>query len=237
MSIISIPYTFSAGTTIVSSQVNQNFSTIYTDYNGNIGNNNLSSSVVISDTKLAQIVDASKVSGSALTSLGSIPSGAGTIPIANLPALVPNYIKCSYVQSAGVNGGTATSGSWQVYPLNTKDTDTGSIGTLSGNQLTIPAGIYTVKASVVFRRTASSQIQLYNVTGSAILLIGQTVSADSSGAGTAESSLLGQITLSGPTAIEIQYQVGATASSTGLGLAGGFGSEVYGFIEIVQNLP
>ena len=86
MSIISIPWTFSPGGTIVSSQVNSNFSTIYNDYNGSIGNSNLSSSIVITDSKLAQITSASKVSGTALTGLASIPSGAGVVPAANLPS-------------------------------------------------------------------------------------------------------------------------------------------------------
>lgn len=85
MSIISIPFTFSPGQTIVSSQVNSCFSTIYNDYNGSIGNSNLSSSIVITDSKLAQITSASKVSATAITGMASLPSGAGVIPVANLP--------------------------------------------------------------------------------------------------------------------------------------------------------
>lgn len=55
---------------------------------GAITNSDINSSASIADTKLAQITTASKVSGAALTSLSSIPSGAGTIPSANLPAQV-----------------------------------------------------------------------------------------------------------------------------------------------------
>jgi len=40
-------------------------------------------SAAIADTKLAQITTASKVSGAALTLLGSVPSGGGQLPIAN----------------------------------------------------------------------------------------------------------------------------------------------------------
>ncbi len=40
----------------------------------------------IADSKLNQITTASKVSGAALTSLASIPAGAGVIPSANLPS-------------------------------------------------------------------------------------------------------------------------------------------------------
>lgn len=51
-----------------------------------IVNANIGASAAIVDTKLAQITTASKVSGAALTSLASIPAGAGVIPSANLPA-------------------------------------------------------------------------------------------------------------------------------------------------------
>lgn len=53
---------------------------------GEINNAEIGSSAAIDDSKLAQINDASKVSGAALTSLASIPAGAGVIPSANLPA-------------------------------------------------------------------------------------------------------------------------------------------------------
>lgn len=84
MSLISIPFTFTVGAVIVASQHNSNFSTIYSDYNGNITDANIAALAAISDTKLAQITTAGKVSGASLTSLSSIISGAGVIPIANL---------------------------------------------------------------------------------------------------------------------------------------------------------
>lgn len=101
MSIIAIPFVFSPGSTIVSSQVNSCNSVIYNDYNGNVGNSNLSSSLVITDSKLAQIASASKVSGTALTGLASVPSGAGVIPVANIPVgtSVGNVVQLTSVNS------------------------------------------------------------------------------------------------------------------------------------------
>lgn len=106
MAIINIPFTFSAGAVIIASQHNSNFSIIYSDYNGNIDNSNISASAAIAysklnlalsivnadistsagivDTKLATISTAGKVSGAALTSLSSTPSGAGVMPAANV---------------------------------------------------------------------------------------------------------------------------------------------------------
>lgn len=83
MSLISVPNTFSVGAVIIASQHNSNFTTIYNDYNGNITTANIASNAAIVDTQLAQITTASKVSGAALVTLGSIPTGAGTIPSKN----------------------------------------------------------------------------------------------------------------------------------------------------------
>ncbi len=90
MALLSIPYVFTNGAVIIASQHNSNFSTIYSDYNGNIDDTNLAASANISDTKLAQITTAGKVSGAALTSLSSIPVGAGQIPAANLTNIMPS---------------------------------------------------------------------------------------------------------------------------------------------------
>lgn len=67
MAKVSRPNTFTAGTNIVASQVNDNENTIYNEFNGNIDNDNIKASAGIVDTKLAQISTASKVATSALT--------------------------------------------------------------------------------------------------------------------------------------------------------------------------
>jgi len=67
MALISKPNTFSAGATIIASEHNSNFDTIYNDYNGNITNANLSGTAGITDANLAQITTASKVSWTAVT--------------------------------------------------------------------------------------------------------------------------------------------------------------------------
>lgn len=52
MSIISKPNTFSTGTSIVAAEHNDNFNTIYNDYNGNITNANISAAAAIAYSKL-----------------------------------------------------------------------------------------------------------------------------------------------------------------------------------------
>lgn len=237
MSIISIPFTFSPGGTIVSSQVNQNFSTIYSDYNGSIGNTNLSSSIVISDTKLAQIADASKVNGTALTNLAGIPSGAGVIPSANLPSTVNPYIKVSEAETSGTTGGGSTAGSFQTRVLNTKDSDTSSIGTLSSNQISLPAGTYIVHASSPYCSVGAILTRLQDITHSTTLLNGTSeynVESTGSDFGTVRSRIDGLITLSSTSALAVQYRCSISTGSNDLGNPSSFGTEVYTVAEFTK---
>lgn len=108
MSIIIKPNTFTVGAVIVASEHNSNFDTLYSDYNGNIDNNNIKASAGIVDTKLAQITTASKVDAStALT---------GTIPAANLA----NSMLLTTAQTAA---GIKTFSSIPVLPASDPTTD------------------------------------------------------------------------------------------------------------------
>jgi len=53
MSTVVKPYTFSPGATIVAAEHNENFDTIYDDYNGGITNANINASAAISITKIS----------------------------------------------------------------------------------------------------------------------------------------------------------------------------------------
>ena len=81
---------------------------------GTILNADVNASAAIVDTKLAQITTAGKVSGASLTSLSSIPSGAGVIPAVNV-AVKNILIMGSSVSGAstgyiGSSGKDSTSG-------------------------------------------------------------------------------------------------------------------------------
>lgn len=149
------------------------------------------------------------------------------------------YVKVSETETSGTSGGTATSGSWITRVLNTKDSDTGSIASITSNQVTLPAGTYLFKASAPFIVSSFAQIRLYNVTTSTALIIGQncfisTNSGPSATGGTAFAS--GSFTLSATSALAIQYQVTTTQASDGLGSAAGFGTEVYTIAEFQKTL-
>lgn len=79
----------------------------------------------IADTKLNQITTASKVHGSSITGLASLPSGAGVVPIANLATGTPTGIK--FVRDDGTLNSPAfsdivsayTAGDYSVHEDNT----------------------------------------------------------------------------------------------------------------------
>ena len=67
MATIVKPNTFSAGATIVAAEHNDNFDTIYDEFNGNIDNDNIKASAGIVDTKLATISTAGKINPTAIS--------------------------------------------------------------------------------------------------------------------------------------------------------------------------
>lgn len=75
--------TYTEGTEIEPTDVTSNEDSLFT---WGQAINDYFSNDQLKNANLAQITTAGKVSGAALTSLSSIPSGAGVIPAANLPA-------------------------------------------------------------------------------------------------------------------------------------------------------
>ena len=104
MSSISVPNTFSANTTISSSEVNANFSTIYNDYNGSINASNLATDAV-STAKIADdAVTSDKIAEGAVTP-AQLVAGTGsdwawqdwTPTLTNLSGGTLNYAKYKQV--------------------------------------------------------------------------------------------------------------------------------------------
>lgn len=260
---LTIPYqSKNTGDTIFASQWNSNFQAISTwannnniDGNTNIATGGVSTAAIanlaVTDAKISGISTAGKVNGSAITGLANLPSGAGLIPTANLgsgatsatflrgdqtyASVWPPYVKCTNTQSSGVAGGTATLGAWTTITLNTKDSDTGSIATLSSNQITLPAGTYYVRAVEPFYGTSQSQIRLFNITDSSLILLGGVTYAVAAPNTIATSTLNGTFTIAGSKVVAFQYQTTGTQATNGLGLNAGFGSEVYAQIEFLKT--
>ncbi|MFA4826459.1 MAG: hypothetical protein WC593_15015 [Methanoregula sp.] len=138
-------------------------------------------------------------------------------------------------QAQNVAGGTATQGSWLIVPINTEQEDNHSIVDSSAlPAFSLNAGTYLIEASCPFVSTALSQIRLYNVTDAAVVasLIGK--SAKSASADSIDSTAKGIVTITATKQFRLEYQVGSTAATYGLGIAANFGVEVYAQIMITQ---
>jgi len=135
-----------------------------------------------------------------------------------------------YKQNSGVDGGTATQGTWYTYPLNLELEDDGNFvsGTLPG--FVLAAGRYLIDISAVFYNTNSSRIRLWNVTGGYEDAISDSCYITASGTARIQRT----ISLGAPTTFRVDYRVSNTMNTDGLGHASGFGTEVYGVVHIIK---
>jgi hypothetical protein len=112
--------------------------------------------------------------------------------------------------------------------------DTGNHGSVSGNQITLDAGTYDCDITAPVANTSAHKARLYDITNSAVLLLGSTDYTLSSGAVT-RSHIVGRIVLSGTTVLEVQHQGQVTCATFGMGLAAGFGdTEIYGIAKFYK---
>ena len=116
MANLTKPTTFTAGTTIVASEVNNNFDTIYNDYNGNITNVNISPSAAIVETKITFSATGHGHTGGAdgnlidLTALNTVSEAQGDIIFRNNTTWV-RLAKGTASQTLKMNSG-ATAPEW-----------------------------------------------------------------------------------------------------------------------------
>lgn len=154
---------------------------------------------------------------------------------ASSPGLSPNQVL--HVQdekAAGTNGGTFTSGAWQTRVLNTTKTNTITGASLASNQISLPAGSYWIEAQAPAYQVQAHIAKLYNVTGTADVLIGTTQQSSNTSAVTNASTVTGAFTLTGTTTLELQHRGNLSQTNTGFGVASpGFGVvEVYSRVVI-----
>lgn len=142
-------------------------------------------------------------------------------------------------KSATTAGGTATSGSWQTRTLNTLVRNSGSIASLSSNEVTLPAGTYYIQWSAPAYYCNANKSRLYNVTDAAVVAVGTTALCAVSGIGGAmvTDSSTGSVvvTTAGSKAFRIEHQVTTTRATDGYGVASGFSTiETYARMEVTK---
>lgn len=152
-------------------------------------------------------------------------------------------LQAADIKPSGTDGGTFTKNTWQQRTLNTLQSNTIAGASLASNRITLPEGMYFIRARAIGFNVNRHQIVLNGVSGdTGTLMVGSsanTNNADTSSTapvGT-DSTINGVLFLSQTTTFEILHQCGETQNSKGLGSACGFGvSENYASITVERFL-
>lgn len=188
----------------------------------------------MANKKIGDLSAASTLTGSEKIPIEQSGGSVGTTPADLKTYISPKYAKISDAQTGGVAGGTFTSGANRTRVLNTVDIDSQSILSLSSNQFTLQAGTYRIHASAPAFFVINHQAILYNITNSAVVLIGTSEysSATNTDGVMTRSIVCGEFTIATAKTFEIQHRCSATKTTDGLGVAAGMNSEVYTVVEI-----
>lgn len=136
-------------------------------------------------------------------------------------------------KASGAQGGTFTAGSYIARTLNTSKTNSISGASLSSNRITLPAGTYEIEASAPAYAVGSHKAILYNVSTSAVLLVGTTEASSNTYATLTRSVVKGRFTLAGSHQLELRHRCQVTAANYGLGKSSAFGDvDVYAEVII-----
>lgn len=134
------------------------------------------------------------------------------------------------------DGGTFNTGSWQTRELNTELTDPDSIVSIATNQFTLSAGSYLIKASAPAYQVGSHQIRLYNVTDTAVAIVGAHAFSSTGIDTQTRSELSGRITITDTKVFELQHSCGATRVTVGFGIGSNLGAPLlYATVEIYKE--
>jgi hypothetical protein len=135
-------------------------------------------------------------------------------------------------QASGTSGGGSTSGSFIKRTLNTTDINQISGCSIASSVITLPAGTYKVMASAPFLTGIANKLKLRNTSDGTDAILSQNNWLNSVGGG-GSTPLNGTFTIASSKNFELQYRVGSSIATFGLGEAGSFGvSEVYSIIQI-----
>lgn len=149
-----------------------------------------------------------------------------------------HYARLIDNKAPGSNGGTFTTGAWQVRDLNTETDPYGMVtfGLIPGSpQFALPAGTYRFLISAPAYAVDGHQALLYNVTDGANALLGSSEYAPAGG-GVSRSLISGQVTIAAGKVFEVRHRCATTKADDGLGKAANFGvSEIYTQVEIWQE--
>lgn len=119
----------------------------------------------------------------------------------------------------GTAGGSTTTATWNVRPLNVEQVNEIAGSSLASNQITLAAGTYDIEAwSYVFEGD-HSKVRLRDTTGGVTLLVGINNFISSADNAQVACQLRGRFTLSVESVLELQHFTQTGVASNGFGVA------------------
>jgi len=139
-------------------------------------------------------------------------------------------------KTSGTAGGTFTTGSWVERALQTVVQNDGGIASISGNEVTLPAGTYDITCSAPAHRVAGHKARLYDVTNSVVIGNGTSESCGTASNEDTRSWVMCRVTVEGPTAFRIEHYCTTTRATDGRGQAAGIPStdEIYSTFQAIK---
>lgn len=139
--------------------------------------------------------------------------------------------------SGSISADTFAANAWKKRTINTVKANTISSASLSGNQITLPAGTYLVAAESQAFNTDGARVRLYNATAAATIFEGGNASVQPGGSGNnvyVNPAIECVFTLAAPAVIELDiYANGTTSIDGGYPVSAG-SAEVYSEIFITK---
>lgn len=143
-----------------------------------------------------------------------------------------NYLWVRDEKATGTAGGASVVG-WQTRTLNTIKYNTISGASLANNQITLPTGIYYIRATAPSYQTVRSALAVYNATNTSYIFRGQCSYSYTTSTAVAVSLCNGTFSISTQSVIEIRHYIQTAVASNGLGVQTSDGlEEVYTEVEI-----
>lgn len=138
-------------------------------------------------------------------------------------------------KAANTDGGTFSQDAWRTRDITVVKTNEITGASLASNQITLPAGTYYVEGWANGWGCGFHKTRLYDTTGSADLIIGESAYCGFPGgdfAGETSSKLAGRFTLAEESVLELQHYCDQTRAGDGFGYACNMDSKVEVYSEL-----
>lgn len=148
-------------------------------------------------------------------------------------ALPLPLLHVQHQENTTVEGGSTSTGVYNIRPLNTVLTNTITGASLASNQITLAAGTYFIDAAVSGNSGRQQKLLLWNDSDSSFAVIGQVSYSNSTALTDCSVVMRGRFTIAAEKTFELQHYTTTGRASTGMGLATDDGTtEVYADVLI-----